>query len=185
MATYREGYIFRIATSDPALFWSGYGDLLIPADSVVPDPAIALGAGELVNIPDFDQLINGTAERMEFTLSGVRDRTIAFAQEEAAEVPGAQVDIGRMDFDEDWQPVGAVEWEWRGEGKSLSVDSKSTGTGRERMIKLVVAAGSTSRTRAPISYFTDADQRRRSSDDGFFSHIAGITAGTSRRWGPR
>ncbi len=184
MALYREVYLFRISTDPAVLLWSGFGDLLVPSDDIVPEDAIALGGGELVNVPDFEQLINGLAERAEFTLSGVSEQTIAFAKEEAADVAGARVDIGRMDLGPDWQQAGDVEWEWSGEARSLSVGSQGTGEGRNRTITLTVSAGDTTRSRAPLSFFTDADQRRRSADDAVFSHVAAINSGTTRRWGP-
>lgn len=184
MALYREAYIFRIATDPPVLFWTGFGDLAVPADAVVPDDAIALGAGQLISVPDLEQLINGIAQRLDFTFSGVSEQTIAFAHEEAADVAGARVDIGRMDQGPDWQQLAPVEWEWTGEARSLTVGSQSTDEGRSRSITLTVAAGDTTRSRAPLAFFTDSDQRRRSSDDAIFSHVAGINSGTSRRWGP-
>ena len=167
------------------MFWSGHGDLLVPADIVVPEPSIALGGGDLLNIPDLEQLINGVAQRVEFMLSGVSVRTVAFATEEAPGVPGARVDIGRMDFGPDWQQIAPVEWEFSGEARKLSVDSQGSDGGRTRTLTLTVAAGDTLRSRAPVAFFTDADQRRRSPTDSFFSHVAGINQGTSRRWGPK
>lgn len=186
MALYREAYIIRIASDPVALFWSGHGDLLVPADIVIgASDAIALGAGELVNIPDFQSLINGIAERLEFTISGVSEQTIRFALEDAPSVAGARVDIGRMDMGEDWQQIAPVEWEAVFEARSLTVESNDGGDGRTRSIKLTVAAGDTARSRAPLAFFTDSDQRRRSPDDAIFDHVAGINSGTSRRFGPK
>lgn len=185
MALYRESYVFRIATDDPALFWTGHGDLYLPADDVLPAPTIALGGGQLVSLPELEQLINGVAQRIDVVLSGVNDRTVAFAQEESAQVPGAAVHIGRVNFDEAWQVVGAVEWEWTGEARTLSIGSEDGADGRQRTLTLRVAAGDTKRSRAPLAFFTDADQRRRFADDDFFSHVGAINAGTSRRWGPK
>jgi hypothetical protein len=185
MPLYRESFIFRIETDEPATFWSGHTDLLLPDDDILPEPTIALGGGELLNIPDLEALINGTAQRLEISLSGVNDETIRLALEEAAQVPGAAVYIGRIRFDEDWQADGAVEWEWSGEGQKLTVGSDDAGGGkRVRTLTLSVAAGEVTRTRAPFAFFTDADQRRDFPDDAIFSHVAGINAGTSRRWGP-
>lgn len=184
MALYREAYVFRIETTPPVLFWSGHGNIAIASDAVVPVDTIALGAGHLLEVPDLEQLINGIASRVEFSLSGVSSQTIAFALEEASQVAGARVDIGRIDFDQDWQQVGPTEWEWTGEARSLAVASQSTDNGRLRTLTLTVSAGDTTRSRAPLAFFTDADQRRRSSSDAIFSHVAGISAGTSRRWGP-
>jgi hypothetical protein len=38
---------------------------------------------------------------------------------------------------------------------------------------------------APMAFFTDADQKKRSSTDTIFDHVAAINAGTSRRFGPK
>lgn len=184
MAAYRESFIFRIETDEPAMFWTGHGDLLLPADGVLPAPEIALGGGTLLNIPDLEQLINGAAQRLEITVSGVRPETLAFAQEEAPQVPGAAVWIGRIQFDESWQQAGAVEWEWNGEGRGLFVSGEDSSEGRSRTIMLRVSAGDTTRSRAAFAFFTDADQRRDFPTDAFFSHVGQINAGTTRRWGP-
>lgn len=183
MAGYRESFIFRIETDEPAMLWTGVGDLLLPADDVLDVPEIALGGGDLINIPDLEQLINGVAQRVEITLSGVSEETVRYAQEEAAQVPGAPVYIGRIRFDQDWQQEGAVEWEWSGEGRNMTVSGEDGDAGRTRSLVLKIGTGDTTRSRAPLSFFTDADQRRLSPTDDFFSHVGGITSGTTRRWG--
>lgn len=183
MSAYRESYIFRIETDDPATFWSGHGNLALPADTVLPETTIAAGMGQLVEIPELQQLINGTAQRLEISLSGVNEETIVFATEEALQIPGAPVWIGRVTFDDAWQ-IESVDWEWSGEGVKLAVDSDGSGGKRTRSIKLTVAAGETSRRRAPNAYFTDADQQRDYPGDTFFSHVGQISRGVVRRWGP-
>lgn len=184
MALYRESFIFRLETDEPATFWTGHGDLLLPADLVLPTDTIVPGGGDLINLPDLEQLINGTAQPVEITLSGVSPRTAALAAEESAQVPGAEAYIGRIEFDENWQVRGPVVWEWTGEGRGLSVSGDAGDLGRTRTITLKLAAGDTTRSRAPLAFFTDADQRRDFPTDAVFSHVAGINAGTSRRWGP-
>jgi len=185
MAEVRESYLLRIASDPPARVWSGVGPLEIPADIVEPTRATYLGAGELLSAPDFQQLINGVAERLEFTVSGVSAETLRLALEDAASTKGAAVHLGRIDFDSDWQQLGPVEWEAVFRADSLTVDSQGGGdSGRTRTIKLSVGSSDTGRSYAPQAFFTDADQRRRSPTDAFFSHIAGITSGTSRRFGP-
>lgn len=184
MAFYRESIVVRIDCDPPALLWSGLGPLALPADIVIPAPAIALGGGELVSVPDFDQLMNGTAQRLDFTVSGVDQETVRLALEDAPSVKGARVDIGRADFDDAWQLI-AVEWEAVFEARSLSVSRPVSQGGQiTRSITLTIVAGDTTRARAPLAFFTDADQRRRSADDTIFSHVAGINGGTSRRFGP-
>lgn len=184
MPEYRESYVFYLGTDEPAVFWTGHTDLILPDDGVLDVPTLALGAGELVNLPDIEGLINGAAQRMEVTLSGVDSDTVALAAEEAAQVPGAAAYIGRIEFDADWQMIGTVTWEWSGVGEKLSINSNGEGDQRRRTISLSVAAGETTRNRSPFAFFTDADQRRDFPDDDFFTHVAGINAGTSRRWGP-
>lgn len=185
MPQYRESFVFFIDTPEPALLWTGHTDLLLPADGVLPAPSIALGGGELVQLPEIEQLINGIAQRLEVEVSGVSAETLRFAAADAVDIPGAPVYIGRVEFDDDWQLVGPVEWEWSGEGQKMTIASDPAENGRTRTITLHIAAGETTRARAPLSFFTDADQRRDYPTDLFFSHIGGITAGTSRRWGPK
>lgn len=185
MAIYREAYIFRIETDDPAMIWSGYGPILLPADDILSVPEVALGAGELVSLPELEQLINGLSQRAEITLSGVSDATMALAEDEAAQVPGAAVYIGVATFDRtDWS-IESVAWEWAGEGKKLAVSSEDNGGDRVRTLTLTVGAGDTSRQRAPLAFFTAADQQRDFPDDLVFDHVGAINAGTTRRWGPK
>lgn len=184
MAEVRESYLLRIASDPPARIWSGAGPLVIPADIVEREPAEYLGANELLNVPDFQHLINGVAERLEFTVSGVSSETLRLALEDAPSVRGAAVHLGRIDFGPDWQPLGPVEWEATFRADSLTVDSQGGNGQRKRTITLSVGSGDTGRSYAPQAFFTDADQRRRSPTDAFFSHIARLTGGTSRRFGP-
>lgn len=188
MATYRESFIVRIACDPPALFWTGFGDLPLVTDAVIPDDVIVQGAGDLINIPDFQQLMNGTAERINVVLSGVSAGALRLAVEDAATVSGAPVDIGRIDFDSDWQQDGAVEWEATFEARKLSVSRPSSNDdGATRTITLVIVAGESTRSRSQNAHFTDADQRRRpgSEDDAICDHVAEMAQGISRRWGPK
>ncbi|MBI1179098.1 MAG: hypothetical protein GC201_00970 [Alphaproteobacteria bacterium] len=180
----RESFLLRIDADPPARVWGGIGDLAIPSDSVEPGGATYSGAGELLQNPDFEQLINGVAERLDIQVSGVTAETLRLALEDAPSVRGARVDFGRVSFDDDWQ-IDTVEWEAVFRADVLSVDSKDGEQGRIRTITLSIASANTNRSNAPISYFTDADQKRRSSTDDIFSHVGGITAGASRRFGPQ
>jgi len=184
VAEVRESYLLRIASDPPARLWSGFGNLEIPADIVEPSPAVYLGAGELLNVPDFQALINGVAERIEFTVSGVSDETLRLALEDAPSVRRAAVHIGRVDFDESWSILG-VEWEAVFVADYLAVESQAGNGGRERTIKLSVSHGETGRSYSPRAYFTDADQRERSATDAIFSHVAQISMGITRRFGAK
>lgn len=181
----RESILIRIASDPPARLWGGVGDIEVPADAVEAEPAIYSGGGELISAPDFQQLINGIAERLEFEVSGVTAETIRLALEDAPSVKGAKVHLGTIRFSDDWQQDGAVEWEAVFRADSLTVGSRGDGARRTRTITLSVGTDDTGRSFAPLSFFTDADQRRRSATDAIFSHVAGISGGTSRRFGPK
>lgn len=184
MATYRESVVAYIASDPPALLWSGVGPLPLPADIVLPAPMTALGGGELLSVPDFQQLINGTAQRLDFSLSGVDEETVRLATEDAPSVNGAAVHLGTIQFDENWQ-ADAIEWEATFQARSLSVSRTGDSSGGgQRTITLTIASGETQRSRASNAFFTDADQQRKHPGDSIFSHVAGINAGTSRRFGP-
>lgn len=186
MAEVRESYLLKIDTPDPARIWSGVGNLVIPADGIVENaPATYLGAAQLLSVPDFQQLINGVAERLEFTVSGVDDATVRLALEDAPTVKNAAVYVGRIDFDEDWQQLGPVEWEATFRADCLTVESEGAGGRRSRTLKLSVGTDDTGRSYSPAAFFTDRDQKARSATDQIFNQVARITYGTARTFGPR
>lgn len=181
----RESFAIRIETDPVARVWSGVGDLLVPADIVEAEPAIYLGAGELLNAPDFEQGINFTAERIDIQLSGASSRMVRLALEDAATIRNARVHFITMRFDQAWQLV-EVEYEAVFRADKITVSSQDGENGqRNRTITLSIGTEDTNRSRAPMSFFTDQDQRRRSPDDDIFSNVSGINQGTSRAFGPR
>lgn len=185
MAEVRESYLLKIDhPDDPARIWSGVGNLVIDADIVESAAATYLGAGELLSVPDFQQLINGVAERVEFTVSGVSEETMRLALEDAPGVKNCGVFVGRVDFDSDWQII-AVEWEATYRADVLSVESEAANGRRVRTIKLSVGSEDTGRSYAPASYFTPSDQHLRASDDDIFDHVPAMNRGISRIFGPR
>lgn len=175
----KASLLLRIASEPPARAWSGHGDLIIPADIVESQPAKYLGGGELVNLPDLQQVINGIAARMDVVVSGVSAAILALAVSEAASVKGAPVHIGIVYFNDDLQ-IDEVEWIGVLRADTLTTASKD----RTRSITLSIGTDFTDRSRAPIAFWTDADQRRRSPTDAIFDHVAGISTGTYRSFNP-
>lgn len=184
MPAYRESVLFRIDCDPAAFLWSGVGHLYIPPDAVLQTGSLALGGGKLISVPDFQQLIGGTVERLDFTVSGVDEDMVRLAIEDAPSVKGARVDVGTVRFDQAWQ-LASVVWEQVFEARSLTVSRPQSDEAGNvtRSVTLTIVQGPSTRGRANIAFFTDADQRRRSSNDAMFSHVAGINAGTTRRWG--
>lgn len=180
----RLSVLFRIACDPVARLWAGVGDLIIPADMVESADALYLGGGQLVDVPDLDQLINGTATRISVTVSGVTNDTLRLAMEEAPSVRGADVHVGLVYMDDDWQIV-EVEWLSVLRADTITVASNpGDNGGRVRSVTLSIGTDFTDRSTRPLAFFTDADQKRRSPDDLIFDHVAGINEGTSRVFSP-
>jgi hypothetical protein len=184
MASYRRSILFRLASDPIAYLWSGFGNLYVE-DDVDPAGATYLGGGSMLSVPALKQLINGVADRLEFTLSGVSAETLRLAQEDAATIRDALVLLGEQTFDENWQQVGTPDWVWRGFADCLFIDSEDSGGRRTRSIRLSVRSADIFRADPVLSYFTDQDQRRRSPDDAIFSHVSLISVGATRRFGPK
>ncbi|MEG3086185.1 hypothetical protein [Sphingomonas sp. PB4P5] len=183
MATYRRSILFRLGSDPAAYLWSGVGDLELPINALDGTPTIYRGAGALLDIPELEQLINGAADRIDISISGVSVEGIRLALEDAPSVKGASVHIGAAYFDKHWQLI-EVEWLALLRADTLLVAGQQTETGRSRTVTLSIGTDFTDRSRAPVAFFTDPDQRRRSSDDRIFDHVSGITQGTSRKFGP-
>lgn len=181
----REAFLFRLECDPPAYLWSGVGDLFVEGDAIA-DEATYLGGGELLELPAIQQLINGIADRVEFTVSGVDAETFRLALEDRAGVDGARVLIGTAPMDAAYQLSGPVDWEWEGVADVVTVDSTaSVDGGKTRSVTLSVGSADTARSRAQLTFFTDADQRRSFPTDAFFSHVGRIAAGNTRRFGAK
>jgi hypothetical protein len=184
MATYRRSILFRLAADPVARVWSGHGNLDVAGSVVDPAGARYAGAGELLDVPSLKLLVNGAADRLDFILSGVSPYTLRLALEDAPSVKDALVLIGEQSFDADWQLDGPPIWVWRGLADVLVTDSQESQLGRQRTIKLSVRSGDARRSDPQPAYYTDPDQRRKSSTDAIFSHVAKISTGARRWFGP-
>ena len=186
MAAFNEVYLFRIEADPPAYLWSGHGDLFVEGDAIASD-ATYLGAGDIIDMPAIAQIINSAADRVDISLSGVTEVSMRLAFEDRDTVKGAIVRLGSLVMDGAMQQVGEVDWEWDGIVSSVSVrrDPSRPGESPKRTIAMSVARGDTARTRAELDFYTDASQREVSADDVFFSHVAGISQGSTRTFGAK
>ncbi len=185
MAVSRISWVMRIDSDPVCYLWTGFGPLETPADVIDASGATWLGAGGLIAIPGLRALINGVAERANFTLSGVNAETLRLARADKDTVKGAEVRLGHVEFDADWQLTGPVQYEWLGIADALRIDSRYSDDGRTRSIVLMVGGADTMRANPRYTYWTDASQRQRSPDDAFCDHVAMISQGITRRFGPR
>lgn len=185
MALNRVSWLLRIDSDPVCYLWTGFGPLETPADDIDPDGASWLGAAHLITIPALQALINGVAQRVNFTLSGVSAESLRLAREDKETVKGADVRLGHVTFDSDWQLDGGIVWEWRGVADALRVESRYGEEKRLRSVVLMVGSADTMRSNPRFTFWTDASQRLRSPDDAFCDHVAMISAGVTRRFGPR
>lgn len=162
----RYSVLVRFGLEEPVRAWAGIGDLEIPADDVETEGGTFQGVGILGNVPALRQLIGGAAERLEFSLTVPSGEIFALADDEAASVRAAPVDVGVIFFDEDWQQ-SAVAWLWNGTADVPSVSRTANGLSVTRTVRISAGSAFTDRTRPQHTYFTNADQKRRSPTDDF------------------
>lgn len=179
----RYAVLVRIACMSSTLrLWSGLGDLDIEADDVDLTGGRFQGIGLIGELPAIRQLIGGTAERLDFNLTAPSGAVFDLGDADVAEVRSAPVSMAIVFFDADWQIAGAPVWLWDGTADVPSVNRSSSGLEVTRSVTLSVGSAFTDRTRAQLTYFTDADQRRRSPTDRFCERVAGYTGVSTVKW---
>lgn len=182
----RAGIVFRVATDPPIRLWSGaIRDIALPADNIeTEEGAVYQSMGLLTDIPTFNQLLNGQAERVEFGLSGVaiNGEMAAIASTEAADIRDVEVNLGLLVFDANWQRISPVAWLAAYVADSLTVERQGSSDGQTRTVKLSCGSLMTGRRRPAIAYWTDPDQRRRSADDSFFDQVRQYSISTTKVW---
>jgi len=172
----RPSILFRMVLTDNAVvrLWAGFGDLTIDTDNIEDDASnIYYGAGELVDLPVFEALLNGDADRVEFVLSGaaVTSEVVNLSDAESELVRRARVNVGLVMFDEDWQIALPVKWIWEGLADSLSPASSGSSGERLNTLRLSVGSALTGRRRPSPAYYTDLSQQARSSGDTFCERV--------------
>lgn len=175
----RASYLMRIDTDEPVLVWTGAGDLVMGGETY-------LGLGILPDVPSFQSLVNGVANRIELTVSGVDARIAMLAGEDAEEVRGKQVRIGLQFLDAGFQPLGDPFWVAPDyEADVISTDSQSNADfGRVRSVTLSIGSSTTGRRRPRLSYWTRAQQIIRSPTDAFCNLVSRYTADREMKWPP-
>lgn len=176
-------FLMKTNTGDWVRAWLGPGDYDLPADDVDTEGGTYLGIGLVGSIPVLRQLVGGTAQRVDFALNGVDARTFALADQDAGQARNAPVQVGIIFFDADWQAVDDIAWLWDGTADSATVSSGPAQDGNiVQTVSLSVGTAFTDKTRAPLSFYTDADQQRRSPGDTFCALVSGYTLGSTVRW---
>lgn len=179
----RIGVFFRMATTPLIRLWLGVGDCRVGDNAYDDGGATYSGLGQLLGVPAVTQLINGTAERVSFQVSGVSQELLAKASADSDLVRGVMVNLGIGIFGPDWQQLGVPKWLFRGSADFMTVSQASGDDGAiTRTIELSVGSRMTGRRRAGLSYLTDQDQQARSSGDRFCERTVLYTNTINKVW---
>lgn len=172
--TIQKAVFLRFTTTAGVIrAWLGIGPFTAPPGmDEVYDPAGAAynGLGEMMNAPIFQQMLNGSAERLEFILSGTSAQVMALATAEANTVMRQPVAMGVGLMDHQWQMIGDIHWCWRGVADfvEVSIVGASSPTGQTtRTVKASVASLMAARRRRGLSYWTDTDFQEDHPGDRF------------------
>lgn len=159
--------LIRIATPSPVRLWTGIGDFPVVNSPFDADGTVFEGGGRLINLPTFQRLANGIADRVLITLSGVTDDMRDLVYEEAEDVKGALFRLMLVVLDENWQQVGDVHGLSRGRVDVLETTNDPDGRKRIKTISLSVGSDMTGRAVKLAGTYTNADQQMRpgSEDD--------------------
>lgn len=182
----RPAILLRVATDPVIRLWLSVGEIALGAPDGIEgtDGAIYQGFGQLLDMPPLAQLLNGLAERVDFSISAaeISGEMAALASSEAADIRDAIVNVGFLVMDLGWQILSPTLWLWEGVADSLVVERDGTTTPVTRTLKLSAGNVMTGRRRPQSSYWTDPDQRMRSADDAFFDQIRRYTVNSTMVW---
>lgn len=178
------GVFFRLDTDPAVRLWGGAFNIE-PGVSVLDEAgAVYLGFGELRDIPRVKQLLNGAAERVEFTMSGVDGAVLAMAASDAGVVKGKRVSLGVMWFSESFAPLGPIHWvaDYVADFLAIEQQQASALAPVTRLVKLSCGSRFTGRRRPALSYFSDQDQEARHPGDRIFALVGNYAHGFSKQW---
>lgn len=184
--TVRVAIFFRLETVPVVRIWLGIGNIQPGINVYDVTGAEYKGFGAIQNVPSFNQLVNGKAERIEFTISGVSGDIHAIASGgDAQQVKGKRVAIGLAVMAADWSLLGPVHWCANYFADFLSVQQAETDDPLQpvvRSITLSCRSLLTARRRPSYSYFTDQDQQARFPGDRFCERVSVYANGFNKTW---
>lgn len=179
----RVGIFFRLDLDEPFRMWLGVGDCEAGIDATDGDGEVYRGCGEMLNVPMFQQLLNATAERVAFTLSGVSQRVAQMAASESDDIKGISLRVGLGAFGEDWALIDTPIWLRRFIVDYMTLSQEQSGTNAAvYTVALSTRTIFTGRRRPGLSFFTDEEQQRRSTGDRFCRHVMRYTQIESKAW---
>jgi hypothetical protein len=164
--------------------FAGAGDYPVEADAVETEGGVYVSAGLWGgDLPEVDHLINGQAQGLTLSLSGVDVATVRTFVGERAEVVGAPAAFGWGVLDEQYRPAGPIRWPLRGRLFQPRVRRARSGEAAEtRVLAATLMVGAYARRRGLHAYFTKADQRRAHPTDAGCDRVGLYSVETTRPW---
>jgi hypothetical protein len=182
----RIGVFFRLDTDPVVRLWLGFGKIHPGVNAYDLTGAVYRGFGELLNPPAFKQLINGKAERVDFTISGVSGDILGIASGgDSGQVKGKRVAVGFAIMASDWSLLGAVKWCANYTADYLAIQQAVTDDPMQPIVRTVtLSCGTimTGRRRPSYSYFTNQDQQARFPGDRFCERTPVYANGFNKTW---
>lgn len=179
--------LIYIATTTPVRIALSFGTFAIAANTIDSTGGDYLGIGDFEGLPSLNSLINGTASRIDLSLSaqGTHGDDLAAAIEaDTSDLMGARVSIGFALLDEDYQPEGTdpTFWLWSGNCDKTAVQKQTSGGIVFKTISISVGSIFVRRKQGQPAYYTDFDQKQRSATDEFCSNVKGLSKETTKPW---
>lgn len=182
----RIGVFFRLETDPIVRVWLGVGAIEPGVNVYDISGASYDGLGAITSVPPFRQLINGKAERVDFTVSGVSGEILQVASGgDPEQVKGKRVAVGFALMAEDWSLLGAIKWCANYTADYLSIRQEVTNSPQAPIVRTIsLSCGTllTGRRRPSFSYFTDYDQQARFPGDLFCQRVSVYVNGFSKTW---
>lgn len=182
--SHQLGIFLRIDT-DPALhLWFGVNDIPANFDSIDPTGTVYLGGGKLIGVPTLEVLVNGTADSVEFTLSGLDPETSAKTIDSLPPVRGATVQMGLTTLDRYFQPMNSIIPIWTGTASHTGEISPPVEE-RENpsvTLSLAVVTGEATRSRGARSVWSTPHQKAISPTDKFCDGVSRLARGVQPVW---
>jgi hypothetical protein len=184
--SYRIGVFFRLEVDPVVRLWLGAGNIEPGTNAYDLTGQLYNGFGAIQNVPAFKQLINGKAERVDFTVSGVSGDILAIASGgDSEQVKGKRVAVGFALMDSSWALLGAVKWCANYTADYLAIQQAVTDDPLAPTVRTVtLSCGTimTGRRRPSFSYFTNQDQTARYPGDQFCERTPVYATGFSKAW---
>lgn len=183
---YNLGVFFRLAGAMPLHLWFGVSDIPAAIPDLDVDGTIYNGGGWLADAPDsLEVLINGTAERADWTLSGVPAALTANLADAAPTVVGSRCDLAIAPLDARWQLTAAPQSVWVGTADFWAEEqAPQTDITKPKLRRLTLSTmtGDASRALPYYATWTDRDQRNISATDSFCGRVTRYYPGQIIRW---